>query len=557
MRNNGHVLCAITLFACAWTSHGQLPPDAVDLSLVKIPEKLTSDDLCPVHLLPADDALPTWSHDDIKYRGHAPGCQDMFATDPDGYAESAQYGRWEKNFINAMSIIWCPVTDEIAPGGLIQWKRLGITWESCCQFCNESVFEDDFGTALERLKERAKDAYEKTGGVYVENASSPIEGAIHFLDSGKAEPVVAACEQEPPWLLDRELTPTYTGGAGLILSNRCYECHRDEGTSAVKFQTYEQVRDLSQNIQLALSTRAMPPWPADISQGCFSNSLALTSKELRLLTVWLAKGAPHGEGTLAPVETPFSEWTIGIPDIVYDLPHAIPDESEETVHEFTVTTDFPEDKWIVATQVIPEDVVQIRSVDGGILGSYYPGNRGEILPNGTGRLLEAGATVTVRIHARSGVAQSATAKTRIAIRFADESDQPEKELHANRMENTIFTIPSGVSIHEVSATLTFPSDSKIHTLLPYLRERGKDVTYTAVFPDGRQETLLSIPKWNAKWVMRYQFDVPVAAPKGTVIKMLVHYDNSIDNLEVNDPYQDIKAGHNGEVLEGWISYTLD
>lgn len=77
-----------------------------------------------------------------------------------------------------MSIIWCPVTDELNPGGLLQWKKLGYTWESCCKFCNAEVSDDDFPIALELLKERAALAYVATGGVYVEGAKSPVDGAI-------------------------------------------------------------------------------------------------------------------------------------------------------------------------------------------------------------------------------------------------------------------------------------------------------------------------------------------------------------------------------------------
>ena len=77
-----------------------------------------------------------------------------------------------------MSIIWCPVTDELNPGGLLRWERLGLVWESCCKFCNVDVREEDFPIALELLKERARLAYVATGGKYVEGAESPVEGAI-------------------------------------------------------------------------------------------------------------------------------------------------------------------------------------------------------------------------------------------------------------------------------------------------------------------------------------------------------------------------------------------
>ena len=52
------VLAAVLLVsASAWA---QLPPDAVLLDKVKIPEKQKPIDLCPVYLEPADRKLESW-----------------------------------------------------------------------------------------------------------------------------------------------------------------------------------------------------------------------------------------------------------------------------------------------------------------------------------------------------------------------------------------------------------------------------------------------------------------------------------------------------------------
>ena len=139
----GRVVVAIFLlvaYACA--AQAQLPPDAVILSKVKISEKEKSVDLCPVHLVPSNQELPTWTYKGVEYRGHTPQCQAEFAKDADKHVEAARARRWEDNFVSAMSIIWCPVTDEVNPGGGIQWERLGLTWESCCKFCDEDFTFD-------------------------------------------------------------------------------------------------------------------------------------------------------------------------------------------------------------------------------------------------------------------------------------------------------------------------------------------------------------------------------------------------------------------------------
>jgi hypothetical protein len=164
----------------AWA---QLPADAVILEKVKIPEKQKSVDLCPVYLEPSDPKLPTWEYKGVKYRGSKADAQETFLKDPDKYAKAAQKQRFVNNFMQVMSPVWCPVTDEITPGGMTQWKRLGLTFESCCTFCDENVSDEDFPEAIKKLKARAEKTYALIGAKYTEGAKSPVEGAIKKPES--------------------------------------------------------------------------------------------------------------------------------------------------------------------------------------------------------------------------------------------------------------------------------------------------------------------------------------------------------------------------------------
>ena len=107
----------------------QLPSDAVMLDKVKSPEKQKSTDLCPVYLELSDAKLPTWKYKGVTYRGSKADAQAKFEKSPDKYAKAAEKQRYVNNFMEAMSTVWCPVTDEITPGGMTQWKRLGYTFE--------------------------------------------------------------------------------------------------------------------------------------------------------------------------------------------------------------------------------------------------------------------------------------------------------------------------------------------------------------------------------------------------------------------------------------------
>ena len=170
-------LCALALILLT-PAAAQLPSEAVELGKVKIPEVQKSVDLCPIYLEPSDPRLPTWEYKGLTYRGSRPDANEKFLKEPDTYAKAAEKQRFINNFVMAMSTIWCPVTDQITPGGMKQWKRFDLTFESCCAFCDENAKEIDFENGLAKLKKRAEESYRLIGAKYTEGASSPVEGAI-------------------------------------------------------------------------------------------------------------------------------------------------------------------------------------------------------------------------------------------------------------------------------------------------------------------------------------------------------------------------------------------
>ncbi len=142
-----HFFPTLALVVClglliAGQAAAQLPPEAVLLDKVKIPETI------------------------------------QHSADAEAESPAAKKERYVQNFMLAMSSIWCPITDEVTPGGRKQVEGLGLTWESCCSFCDEEMLPENFVEAKETLRKRAELSYELTGGLYTEGASSPVEGAI-------------------------------------------------------------------------------------------------------------------------------------------------------------------------------------------------------------------------------------------------------------------------------------------------------------------------------------------------------------------------------------------
>ena len=101
----------------------------------------------------------------------------------------------------------------------------------------------------------------------------------------------------------------------------------------------------------------------------------------------------------------------------------------------------------------------------------------------------------------------------------------------------------------------FQQDSHIISLMPRMNERGKDYKYTLVYPDGRSVVLLSIPKFNPDWQPSYLLKTAIAAPKGSRLESIAHYDNSPNNKWNPDPTARVVYGP--EIMNGYVDYTID
>lgn len=127
------------------------------------------------------------------------------------------------------------------------------------------------------------------------------------------------------------------------------------------------------------------------------------------------------------------------------------------------------------------------------------------------------------------------------------------------IKNSTFAIPPGAKDHEVAQSFTFKADSHLLSMMPHMHLRGKDFRYTATYPDGKTETLLSVPFYDFGWQSVYRLLAPKAMPRGTRIECLAHFDNSADNLANPDPTQTVRWGEQttDEMMIGYIDYYVD
>jgi len=123
--------------------------------------------------------------------------------------------------------------------------------------------------------------------------------------------------------------------------------------------------------------------------------------------------------------------------------------------------------------------------------------------------------------------------------------------------NHLFRIPAGAEDHEVTAAYTFDQDVQLINYMPHMHLRGKDMKYEVIYPGGKRETLLWVPRFNFNWQTLYSLTDPIAIPKGTRLIVTAHFDNSAKNKYNPDPNKPVRWGDPtyDEMMIGWVDYV--
>jgi len=200
----------------------------------------------------------------------------------------------------------------------------------------------------------------------------------------------------------------------------------------------------------------------------------------------------------------------------------------------------PRDEAVQAAKRAPNnDRPAPRGGTGPFVADFAPGQAVRVYAEDTAIRVPAGTTFVFQIHYTvSG--KAATDRSRIGMVFAKE--KPKTEVMIAALQNGNFTLPAGQADVKVDAEMTLNRDMTIWSLLPHTHVRGKRWEYQAIYPDGRTEAILSVPKYDFNWQTEYVFKQPLKLPKGTKIHSTAWYDNSAANKANPDPTVDVHWG---------------
>jgi len=365
---------------------------------------------------------------------------------------------------------------------------------------------------------------------------------------------------------------TYTKHIAKLIQRRCQNCHHPNTAAPFSLLTYDDVSERAAMLKEVVIQRRMPPWHADPRYGHFSNDLRMKQDEIDMLIGWINSGMPRGDKKDLPPAKQYADgWMIGKPDVVFKMPRefTVPASGTVKYQYFLSKSNFKEDQWVQAAEARPGNravvhhiILFYRPNKGaqnhpfrrvGIVGTA-PGEEPLVLPADTGFRIPAGSDLIWELH-YTPIGKLQKDRSSVGIVFCKKP--PKHEVRPQIAINSFFRIPPGAGNHQVKASTRFRRDSLLLEMMPHMHLRGKDFLFRAIYPSGREETLLSVPSYDFNWQHTYRLAKPKRIPKGTVIECVAHFDNSTGNPANPAPDKQVRWGNQTweEMMIGFMKYV--
>ena len=220
-----------------------------------------------------------------------------------------------------------------------------------------------------------------------------------------------------------------------------------------------------------------------------------------------------------------------------------------------------------------------------MLGVYTPGTTFEMYGDGSAKLVKGGKNcyINFNIHYQT---DGKTERDRSMIGLWFEARPPKHQLFrvpgatetiiaegrelltdapGKKAEGTtaaIPPIPPNAANYEVTGISAYTHPVTIYQFQPHAHLRGKDFRYTVVYDDGREETVLSVPKYDFRWQLAYELETPLELPAGSKLVVTAHYDNSVNNNYNPGPEKEVyfREGQNqswDEMFTPFVQYAIN
>jgi len=196
-----------------------------------------------------------------------------------------------------------------------------------------------------------------------------------------------------------------------------------------------------------------------------------------------------------------------------------------------------------------------QDADSASIAGYASGAKGIWNDSGVGGLLRAGSSLELQLHYTT-VGRELTDASEIGIWLYPDDEIPTQRMSGAIANNFNISIPAGAKDHEMVTEVTVHEDAYLESFLPHMHFRGKRMRFNAIYPDGSEELLLSVPNYSFNWQLNHRLEEPLFVPAGTKIQAIGAFDNSQQNEYNPDPDSEIFWGEQSwqEMFMGFYSW---
>jgi thiol-disulfide isomerase/thioredoxin len=427
-----------------------------------------------------------------------------------------------------------------------------------------------------RIRYRGRiDDQHRVSGSRAAPTQQPLKDALEAILAGKEvttkETPVDGCLITRPEPRQAGKNITFAEHVAPILRKHCQECHRPGTAAPFALFTYKEARAHANVIAEVVADGRMPPWFAAPDRGKFMNQRGLSAAERDTIADWVRAGKQLGdESKLPPIPPEFvkpAKWRIGEPDLVLTTPeHEMPANGNIDYKYVILPHVFSKDTWITAAQILPDNLPTVHHCNmmfftfkegfrqANFVTGYVPGGDPLSVKDGVAFRMPKGSSPALQIHY---VSTGKPEKCRISVGFKYADGIVQKRLQHLLVYDRNFEIPPGAPAHRVEMTKTLNCDAIGLALFVHMHKRGRDMSFTAHYPDGTDEMLLMVPNYSFDWQMPYRWEAGKKRfPKGMRLETVAHYDNSTFNPFNPDSKATVREGQQTkeEMMNGYFFY---
>jgi hypothetical protein len=130
---------------------------------------------------------------------------------------------------------------------------------------------------------------------------------------------------------------------------------------------------------------------------------------------------------------------------------------------------------------------------------------------------------------------------------------------STRRSRTTPNIPPYVERWSLTGITPVTEDITLYAMSPHMHLRGKSLKWVVTYPDGREQTILSVPKFDFNWQFNYELAEPLKIPAGSKITGIGFYDNSPKNKWNPAPHLEVYWSEQSwdEMYQPFTEYSVD